>query len=1063
MWRWRAIIAVSLVSATLGSDSLHAQESSQIAISSHRGPDGNPLIAESGSSLTVPLQIANRSSRPVRAILSVETPDGWSVGIMAGSVEIPPNGSVSRLVLLRIPARAAAGEYRIGFSLEDESGAPLAILSREVHVGQMCDIDIRSEPAERYVEAGSGIVAPVVIRNEANIPVQVRLDARAPKGYEVAMNGDVRNLAVGEVETLSVFISTSSDELETVRRSIVIAAVSPTCNDLRKTTAVSFDVVPARGSERGGAKSIPGRITVVGGATGSRGGAQVQAELAGAINEERDRKIEVEAIFPDRGGLRFGERSSFRMAYETRSLRAEAGDLRVGFTTLTQVPGKGRGLRIRNEFGRFFADGFWARPRLGFPVRSYVGASTGARLNKSTLLAVNFLSQSGVDRRQSVTVAAEYEPNRFGKLGVEFGETMKRAGGGEAVAVNMTGSIDRRLFVSGRLVHAGGGLPGQFSNYDFRQASATYRPLDGLSVQLTGRNEQQSFEPSAGGIWQRRVSKVKGSLGLRERGLAAELFTTHAWRNVTGGSSSSADENDAGVDLRLTRSLFALGLNLRLGQYRDPALDISDSFTRFAISTSIGRNDNSVTMSLERLDGRTLARPLAGSVWAGRLAVRVEPFSQTRLELDAFASRDRFWEDGIYHLIYFRASRSVLNGGSIEGRVQYGSFGAGASSRHIDFGIGLTVPLKVPNPFHSNEKPISGRVYDLESGQPFSSVLVQMGDHVALTDYEGKFELSRPGVGQHLFRVDMSTMSVEYVPMADLPITISVRHREDRTIDVPMARASRAFVRFQRQASASEKAAGQPPLIPVDAAVIEIEDAYGRSRALTNVAGKITFTGIRPGAYTARVIYADLPPNYSSKEEVYTFTVDPGESAGLDMFAVLKKRNIQIVSSGDLTREVPNVGDEPHNRPASDSLAGAPSRTCRPRPTIQRRTQAGETLSTIARDVYGHAQLWPFVWLSNRDRVPDPDRVDIGDELIVEMRTFTVEARARPRRIDVGEAGQTIQDIAAAEIGHQLMWPAIWYSNREAVSLEGVLLPAGDVLVLPGILVEDISTDFCDD
>ncbi len=1063
MWHLRAIILVSLVSATLGTTALFAQESSPITVSLPRGGSNDPITAESGSSLTIPLRIANRASASILTSLKVRSPDGWSIGLLPESILLLSSETVSRIVLIRIPAGAPAGTYRVGFRLEGQTGDLLADLERTVLITRACDIEISSDIAARYVEAGSGIVAPVTIRNKANVPVRIRLDARVPKGYEVVMNSNTHELAVGEEQAVPIFVRTPSEELERVRRSIVIGASAENCGDLRKTAAVSFDVVPTRSGELvSGARTIPGRLALIGGATAGRAGGQVQMTISGPIDEERDRRVDVEAIFPDRGGLRFGERSSFRLSYKSETLTAEAGDLSIGFTTLTRVPGKGRGFRVRSEFGPYFVHGFWARPRFGFPVRLYTGASTGIRFSKSTSVAVNFLSQSGVDQRQSVTVAAEFEPDRFGKLGIEVGDAVRNGAGGGAVAVNVAGSIDKRLFLAGRYVHAGGGLPGQFSNYDFRQVSATFRPADGLSVQLTGRNEEQSFEPSVGEeFWRRRLSKVKGGVGLREKKIAAELFTTYGRRYVAGGSFSSADENDAGVDVRLMHSFVAFGMNVRLGQYRDRSLGLSDTFTRLALTTTIGGDDNSMSMSLERLDGRTIARPLAGSVWAGRLAIRVEPFSHTRFELDAFSSRDGFFEDGLYHLFYLRAAREVWGGGKIEGRMQYGSFGVTSGGTNVDFGIGLTVPLEVPNPFHSKEKPIAGRVVDFESGQPLSGVLVQLGNRVALTDYEGRFQLRRPGAGQYLFRIDMSTVSVEYVPMAELPLAIDVREQETNSIEVGMARAARAFVMLRRQATHNERAEGLPALVPVDAAVIELEDDYGRRRALTNVAGKITFTGLRPGHYVARVVYADLPPNYEMKQDVYSFTINPGGSADLEMLAVSAGRNIQIISSGDLTIEPFEKGIGPA---VSDSAVSESSGDCRPRPATTRFARAGETLSTIARDVYGDALLWPFLWLPNRDSIPDPDRIDVGDELRIEVRNFRVEHRDSPTTREIDRVGMTAMEIAAAEIGHLSMWPVVWYSNRDSVSPNGSVPQVGGRLIVPGIRVsEEISAGFCDD
>lgn len=38
----------------------------------------------------------------------------------------------------------------------------------------------------------------------------------------------------------------------------------------------------------------------------------------------------------------------------------------------------------------------------------------------------------------------------------------------------------------------------------------------------------------------------------------------------------------------------------------------------------------------------------------------------------------------------------------------------------------------------------------------------------------------------------------------------------------------------------------------------------------------------------------------------------------------------------------------------------------------------GDTLSKIARQVYGEARLWPLIHQANADRIRDPDRIQPG-------------------------------------------------------------------------------------
>jgi nucleoid-associated protein YgaU len=43
--------------------------------------------------------------------------------------------------------------------------------------------------------------------------------------------------------------------------------------------------------------------------------------------------------------------------------------------------------------------------------------------------------------------------------------------------------------------------------------------------------------------------------------------------------------------------------------------------------------------------------------------------------------------------------------------------------------------------------------------------------------------------------------------------------------------------------------------------------------------------------------------------------------------------------------------------------------------------QKGDTLSKIAKQLYGDAALYPRIYAANRDAVTDPNRIEVGQKL----------------------------------------------------------------------------------
>ena len=64
----------------------------------------------------------------------------------------------------------------------------------------------------------------------------------------------------------------------------------------------------------------------------------------------------------------------------------------------------------------------------------------------------------------------------------------------------------------------------------------------------------------------------------------------------------------------------------------------------------------------------------------------------------------------------------------------------------------------------------------------------------------------------------------------------------------------------------------------------------------------------------------------------------------------------------------------------------APATTPTATPTASQRThtvQKGDTLSGIAKQVYGRADRWQLIYQANRDRIDDPDRIFPGQVLVI--------------------------------------------------------------------------------
>jgi nucleoid-associated protein YgaU len=60
--------------------------------------------------------------------------------------------------------------------------------------------------------------------------------------------------------------------------------------------------------------------------------------------------------------------------------------------------------------------------------------------------------------------------------------------------------------------------------------------------------------------------------------------------------------------------------------------------------------------------------------------------------------------------------------------------------------------------------------------------------------------------------------------------------------------------------------------------------------------------------------------------------------------------------------------------------AEAPAPSAAPRSYT---VQAGDTLSKIAKQFYGSANEYPKIFEANRDKLANPDKIQVGQELVI--------------------------------------------------------------------------------
>ncbi len=103
--------------------------------------------------------------------------------------------------------------------------------------------------------------------------------------------------------------------------------------------------------------------------------------------------------------------------------------------------------------------------------------------------------------------------------------------------------------------------------------------------------------------------------------------------------------------------------------------------------------------------------------------------------------------------------------------------------------------------------------------------------------------------------------------------------------------------------------------------------------------------------------------------------------------------------------------------------------------------KAGDSLSKIAQGIYGDLNRWRDIYEANKDKIANPDAIEVGQELIIP------EGTATPRFYEV-KSGDSLSKIAQEVYGQASRWQEIFEANKDQIKDPGMIHP-GQKLRIP--------------
>ena len=903
---------------------------------------------EPGRTITVPLNVTNRTAGTVDLIPNVDIPDGWNILNGGFPFKLGANESDLRLLNFHIPKWTAAGEYEITYSVGSKTKYPYYEDRHNVTVVVLPVLGLLAElfAAPEYVIAGDEYDAFFLVKNESNATKHIELNLESNKGFPLTVDTNEFDLVPGESRRVSVNVETPENLKKESEHRIELTAKSKKVKGYAES---SVKVIPTKSRWFSEVHKLPVEIDLHGGVNFDGDTTyRFFPKVRGAGPLGRGRKVDLE--FHYRGqDIRdnatfnefyseipekvFDEKDSYGLGLRTSHLNVHIGDGGASSTRLTESF-NGRGIQVgANKFG-LDIEGHYQRANWYANQEEKIAGHAGYSFRRMGKIGFNYVRsgyKSDIAETGSGTTLGQTEYRETGSIS---GEIMLFKNNSIDFEFASEREIRTPIHItrnnSAYFTKLSGSQKWISYNINYTRAGADYLSYDSDCERIDGY--------VALPIW--KTLRLRGNFYRQSNNLSID----------DSFDSAPIDNRFEGV---LSCRPF-LGNNIGLGYehlgledlFISPTIQEKKDVFKVCLGQSVNIEPISLFSSVEL--GNTIDRLTGEASYLEKysFSVHLRPAGgQTfgfQLEYhnnDLFEEDDRrYWTaalSGSFHIGEWLSTNMSLQS---RGRKDYfiehykgeRNFFNGELRLHLPFNLDISleeryaldddtdinetalsleykIPFGLPIGLKTGTGAVEGRVFDEETGEALPGVALNLNGYTAVTDDDGNFIFRSITAKEYYLTIKTSRLGKHRITSQKSPIPVSLRRGKTVSLEIGItdAAAISGFITLYDFDAPSLDDADTSLVETRDLAnvIVELSDGQETLRQITDSEGLFQFGQLRPGKWTLRIDNDNIPERYYLEKEAIEIDLTPRQVKGFRIDVLPEKRRVRIIKKGGTIHE----------------------------------------------------------------------------------------------------------------------------------------------------------------